>query len=103
MAGVDGRSDARTLDLAAAFFEGSVHLACFCAPVRPCACAPAFTYSRSPSFPPSRPKPLSRYPPKPLAASKTLVQLIQTVPAFTFGATSRARFRLSVQMLAASP
>jgi hypothetical protein len=62
-----------------------------------------FTYSRSPSIPPSRPKPLSRYPPKPEAASKRLVQLIHTVPAFTFGATSSARFTFSVQTLAARP
>src|SRR5690349_15331701 len=62
-----------------------------------------FTYSRSPSRPPSRPNPLSRYPPNPLAASNTLVQLIQTVPAWSLGSTSSARLMFSVQRLAASP
>src|SRR5215469_15898063 len=60
-------------------------------------------YSKRPSRPPSRPNPLSRYPPNPEAASKTLVQLIQIVPAFMPRATSRARLMLSLQMLAASP
>ncbi len=62
-----------------------------------------FMYSRSPSRPPSLPNPLSRYPPKPLAASNTLVQLIQTVPAWSCGAISSARLMFSVQRLAASP
>src|SRR3954454_21261787 len=62
-----------------------------------------FTYSLNPSRPPSRPKPLSRYPPKPLAASNTLVQLIQTVPALSCGATSNARLMFSLQTLAARP
>src|SRR6185312_17020289 len=62
-----------------------------------------FRYSRRPSRPPSRPNPLSRYPPKPLAASNTFVQLIQTVPALSCGATSSARLMFSVQTLAASP
>src|SRR5688572_9528263 len=74
-------------------------------PFRPSTSPPACqrTYSRSPSRPPSRPKPLSRYPPNPLAASNTLVQFTQTVPAFICGATSRARLMFSVQMLAARP
>src|SRR6266540_1416621 len=55
------------------------------------------TYSLSPSLPPSRPNPLSRYPPKPLAASNRLVQLIQTVPACSCGATSSARLIFAVQ------
>src|SRR6266487_3814781 len=54
------------------------------------------TYSLSPSLPPSRPNPLSRYPPKPLAASNRLVQLIQTVPAWSCGATSSARLIFSL-------
>src|SRR4051812_13411333 len=62
-----------------------------------------FTYSLNPSRPPSLPNPLSRYPPKPLAASKTLVQLIQSVPALTLGAMSRARLMFSVHTLAARP
>jgi hypothetical protein len=62
-----------------------------------------FMYSNSPSRPPSRPNPLSRYPPKPAAASNRLVLFTHTVPAFTFGATSRARLMFSVQMEAASP
>src|SRR6266542_7174383 len=58
------------------------------------------TYSHSPSFPPSRPYPDSRSPPNPLAASNRLVQLTQTVPALSCGATSSAVLRFSLHTLA---
>src|SRR5262245_10723123 len=64
---------------------------------------PGFKYSYIPSRPPSRPNPDSRYPPNPDAASKRLVEFIQTTPAFSFGATSSARLMFSDHTLAASP
>src|SRR5882762_2634737 len=63
----------------------------------------AFRYSHIPSRPPSRPNPDSRYPPNPDAASNRLVELIQTTPALSFGATSSARLMFSVHTLAARP
>src|SRR3989442_8450714 len=60
-------------------------------------------YSYIPSLPPSLPKPDSRYPPNPEAASNRLVELIQTTPAFSFGATSSARLMFSDHTLAARP
>src|SRR5262245_1162112 len=101
----DRRTGARSTDLRAADFTDRVPER---RAVRLCACAPVppfthLTYSLSPSLPPSLPNPLSRYPPNPLAASKTLVQLIQTVPALSWGATSSARLMFSVQTLAARP
>src|SRR5262245_17755373 len=62
-----------------------------------------FRYSYIPSRPPSLPKPDSRYPPNPAAASNRLVELIQTTPAFSFGATSSARLMFSDHTLAARP
>src|SRR5712691_5677384 len=62
-----------------------------------------FRYSYIPSRPPSRPNPDSRYPPNPDAASNRFVELIQTTPALSLGATSRARLMFSVQTLAARP
>src|SRR5207244_180976 len=62
-----------------------------------------FRYSHIPSFPPSRPNPASRYPPTPDPASNRLVQLVQTTPALSFGATSSARLMFSVHTLAARP
>src|SRR2546430_7192489 len=62
-----------------------------------------FRYSYIPSLPPSLPKPDSRYPPNPDAASNRLVELIQTTPAFSFGATSSARLMFSDHTLAARP
>src|SRR5688572_20147019 len=60
-------------------------------------------YSHIPSLPPSRPYPLSRYPPNPADASNRFVELIQTTPASSFGATSSARLMFSVHTLAAKP
>src|SRR6267142_752369 len=63
----------------------------------------ALRYSHIPSLPPSRPKPDSRYPPNPEAASNRLVELIQTTPALSLGATPSARLMFSVHTLAARP
>src|SRR5262245_6257185 len=111
--GADGRTGGRAADFfAPAFTDRAFGRRALRprapAPLRPSVSPPVrpsahTTYSLSPSRPPSLPNPLSRYPPNPLAASKTLVQLIQTVPALSWGATSSARLMFSVQTLAARP
>ena len=53
------------------------------------------------SLPPSLPKPLSLYPPKPAAASNTLWQLTQQLPALMLMAVSKATLRFSVHTLEA--